>query len=125
MNPSVKAKWVEALRSGWYTQTDGTLKQGNSFCCLGVLCDLYLKEHKDTPSKWNPVEPDGDEFHAFDEAGCSSSTTQLPSQVRDWGGLVSSDPRVEDRNGTLRVLSVLNDDGETFDSIAGLIEAQL
>jgi hypothetical protein len=31
-------KWLSALRSGEYGQTNGTLKAGNfDFCCLGVL----------------------------------------------------------------------------------------
>jgi hypothetical protein len=45
MDPEVKAKWVEALRSGEYKQgqlllkkerPDGTAKH----CCLGVLCEI-------------------------------------------------------------------------------------
>lgn len=33
-------RWIAALESGEYTQTHGRLKRGNSYCCLGVLCDL-------------------------------------------------------------------------------------
>ena len=39
-------KWVAALRSGKYAQTDGRLRDINnddltiSFCCLGVLADI-------------------------------------------------------------------------------------
>lgn len=29
-------KWSAALRSGTYTQGEGKLRSGNSFCCLGV-----------------------------------------------------------------------------------------
>ena len=38
--------WIEALRSGEYKQTDGQLYDDdvNSFCCLGVLCDLARKD---------------------------------------------------------------------------------
>lgn len=40
MNQEIKAKWVEALRSGRYKQGRGVLRQGNEFCCLGVLADI-------------------------------------------------------------------------------------
>lgn len=42
MNSEIKAKWVEALRSGRYKQGKGQLKNGtnNSFCCLGVFCEI-------------------------------------------------------------------------------------
>lgn len=37
---------MEALRSGEYPQTQGRLRDGNGFCCLGVLVDLFLKENE-------------------------------------------------------------------------------
>lgn len=40
MNKELKAKWVEALRSGKYKQGRVKLNQGGHWCCLGVLCDL-------------------------------------------------------------------------------------
>lgn len=41
MDAEIKAKWVEALRSGRYEQTTGFLRRSNGrFCCLGVLCDV-------------------------------------------------------------------------------------
>lgn len=40
MNPELKAKWLEALRSGNYNQGKHHLRVGGNFCCLGVLCDL-------------------------------------------------------------------------------------
>ena len=44
MKAELKAKWVEALRSGEYEQGEGALKKGNSYCCLGVLCSLAERE---------------------------------------------------------------------------------
>lgn len=40
MDAELKAKWVEALRSGKYRQTRCKLHHTltDSFCCLGVLC---------------------------------------------------------------------------------------
>ena len=43
MKPEIKKQWVQALRSGEYKQGRGQLKQGATFCCLGVLCDLAVQ----------------------------------------------------------------------------------
>lgn len=40
MNPELKAKWVEALRSGEYKQGAGRFEKNGKFCCLGVLCKV-------------------------------------------------------------------------------------
>jgi len=50
VTPELKAKWVEALRSGKYKQGKRALRTGRDkpendlFCCLGVLCDLIAPE---------------------------------------------------------------------------------
>jgi hypothetical protein len=40
-------EWITALRSGKYEQTQGHLRNGDSYCCLGVLCDVV------DPKGWN------------------------------------------------------------------------
>jgi hypothetical protein len=41
IDPEFKAEWVAALRSGRYAQGQGCLRTvDNTFCCLGVACDL-------------------------------------------------------------------------------------
>lgn len=41
MDATLKAKWVEALRSGEYKQAHATLKDDHGgYCCLGVLCEI-------------------------------------------------------------------------------------
>jgi hypothetical protein len=41
MDKALKAKWLEALRSGRYKQGQRKLRnQEDEFCCLGVLCDI-------------------------------------------------------------------------------------
>lgn len=48
MNSGLKAKWIEALRSGEYKQGYGALRDDDdTFCCLGVLCDVI------DPDLWN------------------------------------------------------------------------
>ena len=36
----LKDKWIAALRSGKYKQGKGALQRNESFCCLGVLCEV-------------------------------------------------------------------------------------
>ena len=45
MKASLKRKWMKALRSGIYKQGRTVLRQKNvdyddTYCCLGVLCDI-------------------------------------------------------------------------------------
>lgn len=48
MNKRIKRKWIKALRSGEYVQGYARLcipgKDFDSFCCLGVLTDLAVRE---------------------------------------------------------------------------------
>ena len=57
MNKELKQKWIDALRSGKYTQGRGVLRsRTNSFCCLGVLLDISGK------GEW---KGDGDSTYDF------------------------------------------------------------
>lgn len=40
MKADLKAKWIEALRSGEYEQASGQLRLDGAYCCLGVLCEV-------------------------------------------------------------------------------------
>lgn len=40
MTNEQKTNWIEALRSGKYEQTQGTLKRDQKYCCLGVLQEI-------------------------------------------------------------------------------------
>ena len=116
MNPQVKAKWLDALRSGYYEQGKGKLRTETGFCCLGVLCDLYAEEHKDVHWKTSYVEGD---YTFLGREGT------LPEKVVDWADLKSSTPSVSYENDTYE-LAMLNDSVElSFDEIADVIEEQL
>lgn len=52
MNAEIKQKWVEALRSGKYQQGRNRLKSGESYCCLGVLCDVLTKDGAISRRSW-------------------------------------------------------------------------
>ena len=116
MNPKVKAKWLEALRSGYYEQGKGRLRTETGFCCLGVLCDLYAEEHKDV--HWNASYVEGDYTFLGREG-------TLPQKVADWAGLKGPIPIVSCDNEPSE-LAELNDSLElSFDEIADVIEEQL
>lgn len=114
MNPVIKQKWVEALRSGEYKQGEGMLKSpSNKYCCLGVLTDLYTKEigvYFDITTDMFKAKS-GDEF--------------LCEKVMEWAELADNDVLVT-YDGHTAALSHLNDDvGLDFQEIADIIEKQV
>ena len=140
MNPEIKQKWLNALRSGEYPQARKSLRNGNGFCCLGVLCDIYSKE---TNKSWTRYDADREVYVPFDELRdkvedlydylhMDEEHEILPQSVMNWAGLESGSPEVEVNNdefdgiGSLKIeLVSLNDEGGTFARIADLIEKSL
>lgn len=139
MNKDVKQKWVAALRSGEFEQCKGTLRMGDSFCCLGVLSELAVRDGVIEPpvalgdDDWRSHRGDGQPVWAYDnEAG------HLPDAVANWAGLTYSyesydvpgttaetGPECDPEAGGNR-LSYYNDDrGMTFSEIANIIEEYL
>jgi hypothetical protein len=113
MNPQIKQKWVSALRSGEYQQTQNRLHDENGFCCLGVLCDLYGKENN---VEWEPSRYYNNAYMFQDMAAA------LPLSVMKWVGVEEVNPYV---NSGVFTLAELNDAGSTFNEIADVIEKQL
>jgi hypothetical protein len=75
MDPDVKQRWVQALRSGEFVQGTGALRTplpegGFAYCCLGVLCEIVEPGWLSRPSKDydeddNPVQStNADVFNA-------------------------------------------------------------
>lgn len=104
MKKEIKEKWVAALASGKYRQTDHCLRSGDSFCCLGVLCDIHSKE---TGNEWNKDIYLG-------------RADVLPVSVIEWAGVENNSPSVGDQ-----VLATLNDTGYSFKEISAIIERGL
>lgn len=120
MNQEVKEKWINALRSGNYSQGKHWLcsvtKEGTkSFCCLGVLTDLYIKENPG--EDWEIGSP---------IASYKGEDQYLVEDVIEWAGFVEcSDPEVNFGAG-VTTLSQLNDDCQCdFLTIANVIERDL
>lgn len=107
MDAELKAKWVAALRSGEYEQGRGGLRNsnnsgGDTFCCLGVLCDVI--NHQNWVNK------------VVYEHQSDRSAGYLPISLRIEIGLS------EEQESQL---AGKNDDGESFGRIADYIEAHL
>lgn len=120
MNPEIKGKWLEALRSGRYQQGTRMLRyrpsknvETEEYCCLGVLCDLAVAAE---------VIPAPEELglngvtYAY---GPDGDVSLLPEPVMLWAGL-------ETRLGSRRGMSLasLNDNGASFAKIAVVIEEE-
>lgn len=116
MNPTIKKKWVKALRSGKYIQGKNKLQTNDGkFCCLGVLCDIHSKEKG---KKWT-------RSISFDTLNYLDASGLLPNEVSKWAGLKDNDPYVTSPKHE-KTLSELNDGGGYgFKKIANLIENQL
>jgi hypothetical protein len=107
---------VEALRSGEYTQTKQRLRTEEGFCCLGVTCQVF---HEVTGrGKW--IEKRDSHYPYSFEVDGYSEELGLPDPVRDWIGFTGGEGGYKD-NGY--GLSSHNDEGDTFEKIADIIEA--
>lgn len=120
MKPEIKQKWLNALRGGEYSQGRYQLHdEDDRFCCLGVLCDLYLKEHN---KEWIKGE---EQFAYLIPSGDNAFGEVLTQEVVEWSGLELHNPELIVNNKGV-VISDLNDtENYSFDQIADLIEAQL
>ena len=82
MDKRIKQKWIDALLSGEYQQTRQQLFDGDGYCCLGVLCDLYRKEHKE--HEWSHIFS---EFEQKDKWEFLDQSETLPNDVIFWSGI--------------------------------------
>lgn len=134
-------KWIEALRSGIYTQANGALRKPRgpipaeyttkfndyAYCCLGVACELFCEE------KERELDADADDIH-YDSTDIWYDNSLLPEDVQKWLGITNSNPYLTDKFWThpaynseteilTRSASSWNDDIKAdFNKIADLIE---
>ena len=105
-----KTKWLKALRSGDYLQTDGRLyyAQANNdkggYCCLGVACRITGNTMEELNNKTFPSE---------------LTNSKIPKL------LLEIDQLMYDSNGILARLAIMNDNGKSFKQIAAYIERYL
>lgn len=106
MDANLKARWVEALRSGKYKQAQNRLRTADGFCCLGVLCEISGE------GVWHD-DPDGFYF----EMPKDETRKMLPP-----GGLRRKYEIADDFFGSV---AEMNDGAATFPEIADYIEKNL
>jgi hypothetical protein len=102
LNAAAK-KWIRRLRSGKVEQGKYMLGDGERRSCLGVLCDLAVKEGI---------------IRTYDPAD-----VELPLKVRNWVGLRTSSGFYQDSFGESS-LAQRNDHGFSFPRIAEIIVSQ-
>lgn len=78
------ALWLDALRSGEYQQGEGHLRAGDKFCCLGVACDLAVKNRVIPEPTKEPDWPSDLMFYGVEPE--FRSAWSLPSEVAAWLG---------------------------------------
>jgi hypothetical protein len=126
MNPEPKALWLAALESGEYKQGRGQLYDATNqqYCCLGVLCALFIK-HGPTEAAWDLMDR-GDKVEGglYFGGGEPVNYLTLPPEVQDWAGLEGENPAVRITGGKTG-LTQLNDSGATFERIAAAIKESL
>lgn len=127
MDPVVKEMWTEALRSGKYEQGHNRLRSNESYCCLGVLCDLYDSRG------WLIRTEYADEEYPFPHTYLTykGATAIPPEEVLEWANLTTKELiEIPDHPGELitatSVLMRKNDwENYTFEDMANLIDKEL
>jgi hypothetical protein len=121
MKPELKKRWVDALRSGKYQQTDSALEDANGHCCLGVACSLFADEMGLSISEYGPNQ----EYSKFD-----GRHDYLPDRAQKFLELTETGilPKTvaDPKTGYIYAsLASLNDDANyTFRQIADVIDEQ-
>lgn len=131
-------KWANALRSGEYSQTMGTLEDEQGFCCLGVACKIFIPKNKqqlryskeeafraflsgdvtkDQPNapKWlQEVDEELKDILSRNKTELEEAEEQLNEEKAALGYSFYKDP------GSF--VEMNDDDGYTFNEIADIIE---
>lgn len=134
MNPGVKALWLDALRGDDYTQGQAQLATPEGeFCCLGVLCDLAVKNGVIPEPVVSEINGSGGRIGLLygtpaNDLYDRDNGLYLPKEVIEWSGVNRTGDREQDPESPSWVhrppLSALNDEGKTFAEIADIIEAE-
>ena len=114
MNENAK-EWVKALRSGDYKQGHGRLHVDDTYCCLGVACDLFIKQG-------GTLEVTGTDLFGKNATSYNGGRFVLPFTVMAWLGLKEENGTYEDDG--IHTLTDQNDTGDSFEQIADTIESE-
>lgn len=112
MDPELKGKWVDALRSGDYEQGRAQLRsKDDTYCCLGVLLDCI----DGVDWELNDVEPG--QGYLAEYGDYPRAHLDLANLYLD---LVGMDPLDQGR-----LINLNDEDGAGFNEIASWIEENL
>ena len=120
MKKDIAKLWTAALKSGKYKQGQRALhsikNDNETFCCLGVLCDLYQQDRRKKKKKGLFVDKT-----LLTVIEYNNHAGSLPREVMHWAGITSSNG-----GGGTHSLIALNDNlGYDFNRIAKFIEANV
>lgn len=113
-------KWVEALESGKYTQTQNYLKTSKGFCCLGVAEDIFNEYQWFDTGHLTSVDESVFGFYSDDEPLGQYESLPCASTVKTLG-LNSDEGHPGEDFPDMKPLTRLNDRGTTFEEIAKII----
>lgn len=111
MDAIAKQLWTDALRSGDYEQGKGTLRENDKYCCLGVLCEVAIKDGVDLP-----FSKGAKGIYTYGD-----HQIELPLEVAEWAKLNGGDPVV----GGTTAIGMNDADDMTFPEIANAIDTYL
>lgn len=136
MNAEIKTKWIEALKSGKYPKGVKALnyqddKGVQRYCCLGVLCDLYIEETK--IGAWKNSDstiPTNIKRMYFYKGDFNIGSAFLPAEVQDWAGMSTPSAGFIDKDNlfnpedNMTSLVAVNDaiEAEDFSEVIKVIE---
>jgi hypothetical protein len=108
MRECVKNKWIAALRSGKYKQGRGRLNGPDGYCCLGVLCEVFIADGNalDVRTPNSVTEYNGESSYP-------------PDAVLKWAGIRSLEGHAE---GAPHSVAAVNDHAHSFTSSIEYIE---
>ena len=114
-------KWIAALRSGEFKQGKDRLRTDDRFCCLGVACELAAREGIIDKGKGERMDSGLTRYQygSYELYYGEGKYQYLPRLVCDWLGLNTSEGGYNQTS-----LTVLNDEGATFEEIAAVIESE-
>ena len=125
MKQEIKTLWTTALRSGEYQQGHSALRLRDTYCCLGVLCELGVAAGIVTRT----LLESGEYGYGWTRERC-----YLPREVREWAEIEEPNPEAV-HAGVSHTLARWNDFGHItefhpippldFEQIADAIEASL
>lgn len=103
--------WLDALESGKYTQGSGFLySQSGTFCVLGVLTDIYIKNNPKY-DHWSKIG----EWHSMPG---SRTVCHLPDEIVTFMGFKSNLGKLNEPIEDCWSLAHANDNGISFKQIA-------